>query len=82
MALKYKIKITIVTPLGTFTGFGTEEAYSLEEVTEARKEVVSLLNRLTHLVIYSEDGEQRLFNENILKQSVLQMKIVSVLSKE
>lgn len=82
MSLKYRLKITVINRLGTFTGYTANEADSLENVTKAHNEILRGFNRITQWIIYTEDGEDMCFNWNILKESVIQLKIVSVLTKE
>lgn len=79
--LQYKLKITVTTALGTFTGYGSKEGCSLEEINDARDTILAHLNGLTHLVLFSSDNTETLLNENILKQSVIQVRIVSFLVK-
>lgn len=79
--LQYKLKITVTTAVGTFTGYGSKEGCSLEEINNARGTILAHLNRLTHLVLFGEDGSDTFLNENILKQSVIQVRIVSFLVK-
>lgn len=79
--LQYKLKITVTTPLGTFTGYGSKEGYSLESINKGCDILLSNLNKLTNLVLFSSDNTETLLNENILKQSVIQVRIVSILVK-
>lgn len=79
--LQYKLKITVTTALGTFIGYGSKEGYSIDIINKGRDSLQSNLNRLTHLVLFSSDNTETLLNENILKQSVIQVRIVSFLVK-
>jgi hypothetical protein len=79
--LQYKLKITVTTPLGTFTGYGSKGGYSLDNINIGLGSLHSNLNKLTNLVLFSSDNTETLLNENILKQSVIQVRIVSFLVK-
>lgn len=79
--LQYKLRITVTTALGTFTGYGSKEGCSIDIINKGRDSLQSNLNRLTHLVLFSSDNTETLLNENILKQSVIQVRIVSFLVK-
>lgn len=79
--LQYKLKFTVTTPLGTFTGYGSKEGYSLDGINKGLDILETSLNKLTSLALYCEDNSQTLLNENILKQSVIQVRIVSFLVK-
>ena len=75
----YKIKITVVAPIGEFTGYGSEEAVTREQVNLAIDLIKSKINILTYLILYASDGTQTLLNESILKQSVIKLRIESFL---
>ena len=79
--LQFKLKITVTTPLGTFTGYGSKEGYSLDVINKGRDSLLSNLNKLTNLVLFAEDNTntETFLNESVLKQSVIQVRIVSVL---
>lgn len=79
MSLMYKIKITVIAPIGEFTGYASEEAVTREQVNLAIDSLKSKINTLTYLILYASDGTQMLLNENILKQSVIKLRIESVL---
>lgn len=79
--LQYKLKFTVTTPLGTFTGYGSKEGYSHDDIKNGVDILESSLNRLTKLALYCEDNSEIWLNENILKQSVIQVRIVSFLVK-
>lgn len=77
--LQYKLKFTVTTPLGTFTGYGSKEFYSLEGINKGLDILETSLNKLTSLALYCEDNSEILLNENILKQSIIQVRTVSFL---
>lgn len=79
--LQYKLKFTVTTPLGTFTGYGSKEGYSVEFLNKGLEFLETNSNKLTNLALYCEDNSQILLNEGILKQSVIQVRIVSFLVK-
>lgn len=79
--LQYKLKFTVTTPLGTFTGYGSKEGYSIEFLNKRLEFLETNSNKLTNLALYCEDNSQILLNEGILKQSVIQLRIVPVFVK-
>jgi hypothetical protein len=77
--IQFKLKIDVTTAVGTFTGYGSKEGCSLDVINKGCDSLLSNLNRLTNLVLFSSDNTETFLNENILKQSVIQVRIVSVL---
>lgn len=78
-SLQYKLKITVINDLDTFVGYNLSSGpCSLESVESFRNSIIKNINSLTFLTLHADDGTYILLNADILKKSVIKLKIVPV----
>lgn len=83
MNVQYKLKITVINDIDTFVGYTVDDACDMELIESARDYILLNSNSLSSLILRADDDTYIALNENILKKSVIKLKIVPVgVSKE
>jgi exo-beta-1,3-glucanase (GH17 family) len=78
MSDQYKLKITVINDLDTFVGYSLCVPCRMALIESSRNSIISNSNSLFYLTLYEDDGTCIVLNENILKKSVIKLKIVHV----
>lgn len=81
MTVKYQLKITAHTPRGTFGGTLGDAMDSREDVQSAIDGIERSVNQINHLTIVDDEVEVCL-NKQILQESVLTFRVVTVLVED
>jgi hypothetical protein len=71
-----KINITLLNALGTFSGIIEQGELSKQEAQEQIDIFVKGVNKLTYFCVRADDGGEFVFNEEIIRGSVIKFKIV------
>jgi hypothetical protein len=74
----YRIRITVIHALGTFSGILQPENPTYQVVDVLLQQLQDSINRLERLVLLQDDGSEIAFQESILKKSILTFVIEEV----
>jgi len=72
-----KINITLFNALGTFSGnFEHDGELDRQEAQKLIDTLVKSVNKMTYICVRADDGGEFVFNEEIIRGSVIKFKIV------